>query len=339
MKHRKLPGNLLKFLLLLPLLTLTFCDTTEEVYITNEAMLRGDAKVFKLMAEAVRDKSDTSFTKSGTTDATDGDQCTMFKYPISFILNVELAEEIVINSDQELIDFVNSLTALDYVSFYFPITLIDYDGVETYLYSVEELEGTLQMAVDACNSLDDSTGGTDDTTGTGDPNNDGSNDDTTGTTDDTTGTTDDNTGNDSNTGSDDNSGDDSTDNGTDDNSGDDGSDDNSGDDSNHDGSDDNSGDDSNDNGSDDNSGDDNGGDDSNDDSGSGDDDNSGDDSNDDGDHDNSGDDDSDDDYNWCDKNNKKVTVCHNGHEICISVNALYQHITLHRDCYKGPCNN
>lgn len=37
-------------------------------------------------------------------------------------------------------------------------------------------------------------------------------------------------------------------------------------------------------------------------------------------------------------NNTKVLVCHNGHEICISSNAVDAHLTQHADDRLGPCN-
>jgi len=40
----------------------------------------------------------------------------------------------------------------------------------------------------------------------------------------------------------------------------------------------------------------------------------------------------------CGHNNNKVLVCHNGHTICISSNAVPAHLTLHEGDYLGPCS-
>ncbi|MCI0450682.1 MAG: T9SS type A sorting domain-containing protein [Chlorobi bacterium] len=39
----------------------------------------------------------------------------------------------------------------------------------------------------------------------------------------------------------------------------------------------------------------------------------------------------------CGNNNNKVLVCHNGHTICISENAVPAHLTQHEGDYLGPC--
>lgn len=277
MEHIKSNLPKIKYLLFLPLILLSFCtNETQEVVFRSEATLTKDSKVLQLMRAAVADSS-SDITKSGTTSGSG--QCTEFKYPITFYLNVELAQPVVINSDEELIDFIDSLLANDQITLYFPIVLLDTDGEQTILYTVEELEGTLQMAVDACSSMN---GG-------------GSGDDT--------GSTGDNSGSDDTNGGSDNTG-----------SGDDGTDSGSGDD----------------NGGSDNTG---SGDDGNSDTGDSGDDNGGSDNN-------AGNDDGTPDYTpyICDKNGKKVNICHNGHTICVSVNAIWGHINQHEDDYMGTCS-
>jgi len=44
-----------------------------------------------------------------------------------------------------------------------------------------------------------------------------------------------------------------------------------------------------------------------------------------------------DDYDYCDDNNKKVYICHNGHTICVSVNAIKAHLD-HGDVL-GECDD
>ena len=101
--------------------------------------------------------------------------------------------------------------------------------------------------------------------------------------------------------------------------------------------DDNTGDDNTgDNTGDDNTGDNSGDDDTGDNSG---DDDTGDNSGDDNTGDNSGDDDDDDNvvYDFCHKNNKKVYICHKGNTICVSVNAIWGHLTQHEEDFLGQC--
>ncbi len=89
--------------------------------------------------------------------------------------------------------------------------------------------------------------------------------------------------------------------------------------------------------------DDNDGDNDDDNDGDNDDDNDDDNNNDNGDDD--GDDDNDDDgvvYEFCgngNNKNKKITICHNGQTICISINAIWGHMAHHADDYYGSCNN
>lgn len=54
--------------------------------------------------------------------------------------------------------------------------------------------------------------------------------------------------------------------------------------------------------------------------------------------DDSDDDDSDDDgYQYCGPNKKKVSICHKGKTICVSVNAIWGHKTRHKEDYLGKC--
>jgi len=47
-------------------------------------------------------------------------------------------------------------------------------------------------------------------------------------------------------------------------------------------------------------------------------------------------------YEYCGNGNNpntKVIICHNGHSICISINAIWGHMAHHSDDYYGSCNN
>ena len=45
------------------------------------------------------------------------------------------------------------------------------------------------------------------------------------------------------------------------------------------------------------------------------------------------------DYDYCDDKNKKVYICHNGHTICISINALWDHLNNHEEDFEGKCDD
>ena len=62
----------------------------------------------------------------------------------------------------------------------------------------------------------------------------------------------------------------------------------------------------------------------------------------DGNNDNAGDGNDGVQYEYCgngNNKNKKVTICHNGQTICISINAIWGHMTHHADDFFGSCNN
>ena len=294
-KTAKIKPGLTKYLLVLPLFLLSFCQSEfEEPQGASENKLTIDAKVLSLMKSAIQNDSDQILTQNKSdlskgTATEDAGQCTNFLYPMTFQVysgDDPIPETKEINSDEELIAFIEAFTfentagvfTPNYEMFiYFPIILLDTDGYETVLNDLTELEGTLQMAVEACDSFNE---GLDDTSGDG----------STGGSDDS---------------SDDSSADSPVD-GLNDESGD-GSDSGSGD-----SSDDNSGDDSND-GSDDDSDNDS--------------------------FEESNENDDDNGYKYCDKNNKKVYICHKGKTICVSVNAIWGHMYHHEEDFLGTCDD
>jgi len=44
-------------------------------------------------------------------------------------------------------------------------------------------------------------------------------------------------------------------------------------------------------------------------------------------------------YEYCDKKDKKVYICHKGKTICISVNAIWKHMEHHKDDHLGSCDD
>jgi hypothetical protein len=45
------------------------------------------------------------------------------------------------------------------------------------------------------------------------------------------------------------------------------------------------------------------------------------------------------DYDYCDDKNKKVYICHKGNTICVSINAVWGHLSNHEDDFLGECAN
>ena len=216
MKKRTTPIRLgvIKYLLLLPVFLFVNCENdTEEPLLGSETKLTQDSKVLSLMKAAIYTESNDSSTAykgvlSKSADTTVDDQCTYFQYPMTFeVYSGDNPTPVLweINSDEELLEFIDileaSATTYEYYIF-FPITLLDTEGSETILEDLTELEGTLQMAVEACESMsndpsdgsdgtDGSNGGTDlggstdESTGDSGSNDSGSGGDTSG--DDTSG--------------------------------------------------------------------------------------------------------------------------------------------------------
>jgi hypothetical protein len=107
-------------------------------------------KIVSLMREAISGSSSVS-TKSLTDD--DNKQCVEFEYPIIFYAQLPGAltiDLITIENDQDLIDFFDGINSLEEVRIDYPLVLFDDDGNRTIVYNNEEMEGTLQAAVDAC---------------------------------------------------------------------------------------------------------------------------------------------------------------------------------------------
>ena len=133
--------DFLGYLLFLPFLLFCSCqESIEEISLDAEVVINQDSKIVTLMKSAV--KSDD-----------DDDQCIKFKYPLGFYVyytgSISI-ETVIINNDDELIAFFDELSNTDQLNFDFPIELIDTDGEVTPIDNLDELVGTLQVAVDAC---------------------------------------------------------------------------------------------------------------------------------------------------------------------------------------------
>ena len=144
--------------LCLSLVFFNSCQTSEnDIVFSSEVLLTKDSKIVPLLLKAVGANTDGVSAKS--TD--DEQQCTQFVYPMTFYAYGSDAEEpyaVQINSDEELIAFLNALTAGNQFFITYPVTLLDVDGEETVINDYPDLEGILTMLVDACNSDDDDDG-------------------------------------------------------------------------------------------------------------------------------------------------------------------------------------
>lgn len=139
-KKMNIRFDLLRYLLFLPFLLFLSCqESIEEISLDTAEVIYKDSKIVSLMKSAV--KSD------------DDDQCIEFKYPLGFYVyytgSISI-ETVIINNDDELIAFFDELTNTDQLNFDFPFELIGTDEEETPIDNLDELIGTLQVAVDAC---------------------------------------------------------------------------------------------------------------------------------------------------------------------------------------------
>ena len=140
--------DLLGYLLFLPFILFLSCqESIEEISLDAETAINQDSKLVSLMKLAVKSNDDDD------NDSDDDDQCVEFKYPIAFYAyytGSRSISTIVINNDEALITFFDEMTSTDQLNIDFPLELIGTDDEVTMMYSLAELEGTLQIAVDAC---------------------------------------------------------------------------------------------------------------------------------------------------------------------------------------------
>lgn len=169
-----------KAIMLLSLLALTFCQNIDKDIIhETPTLLTKSEKVVELMNE-VAHKNQVS-TKDSTTKSSyvETNPCTGFKYPMTFFARIgdsSSFQPVTINSDIELVDFFKRLNESDQFYIDLPVVLLDVTGEETTITSLEELKGTLQIAINLCwedqvvinngETTNDGTGASSDTSGT-----------------------------------------------------------------------------------------------------------------------------------------------------------------------------
>lgn len=92
-------------------------------------------------------------------NVTDADiECIDFQFPIeasTFNVNEELLETISIESDSQLYGFVTTINTSDIVTMDFPIMVTLADNSEVSISNFNELETTIQNAIDICDEDDD----------------------------------------------------------------------------------------------------------------------------------------------------------------------------------------
>ncbi len=85
-------------------------------------------------------------------------ECIDIQYPITasiFNQNNELLDTVVINSDEELFDFLEDIDINTIVTFDFPITVILWDGTTVIINNFTELQSVIEGAIDQCDEDDD----------------------------------------------------------------------------------------------------------------------------------------------------------------------------------------
>ena len=140
-----------RYLLFLPFLFFTFCqEGSEEIADSPDEVITVESNIVTLMKAAVATKSDDD-------DNNNDEQCVEFKYPIAFYAyytNSRTIDTRVINSDEQLFSFFDELINTDQIMIDFPMEIIGEDGgIE--IGDMDELEATLEIAVDACRGNDD----------------------------------------------------------------------------------------------------------------------------------------------------------------------------------------
>ncbi len=85
-------------------------------------------------------------------------ECIDFKYPITlytFDINEVRTGTVVVESDEDLRKFFAGLEEDDLISIDFPVTLVNYDGMEFIVDSNAELANAIERAKDVCDEDDD----------------------------------------------------------------------------------------------------------------------------------------------------------------------------------------
>ena len=127
--------------LFLPLILLSSCQEkgSEIINPTSEITFTKFSEISTLLKMAV--------------EPADEDQCIQYKYPITFFAQLSSSapiSSVSIGSDDDLFLFFDQLSSSDEIRIDLPITLIGEDNVETQINTLEALEETLEVIVDAC---------------------------------------------------------------------------------------------------------------------------------------------------------------------------------------------
>ncbi len=95
---------------------------------------------------------------NGENESDDDIECIDFQFPINFSIFNTVTEEIdqiIINSDRELHDFIRDLDNDDVVNIEFPLSIFLWDGTVLSTNSLDELENVIENAKDDCDEDDD----------------------------------------------------------------------------------------------------------------------------------------------------------------------------------------
>jgi len=99
-----------------------------------------------------------AFQCPGENEVDDDIECIDFQYPLTALIyneDEELIDSVVINSDEELYDFLDDLDGDVIVTFDFPITVILWDGTTLQINNFDDLEDVIEEVADACDEDDD----------------------------------------------------------------------------------------------------------------------------------------------------------------------------------------
>ena len=128
------------FLLVLPVVILTYCQQPdEEIIENNDQVMTIDSDATALL-KAIHIKND------------DDVQCAQIVYPLGlyvYYADSHNVETVVINSDEELLNFLNTLATTDEISFDFPMSVMTTEGLVT-IDSLSEMIDAMIAAMENC---------------------------------------------------------------------------------------------------------------------------------------------------------------------------------------------
>lgn len=95
---------------------------------------------------------------AGENEDDDDIECIDFQYPISFSIystTFQFIDEVLVDNDEELYEFIDNIETDVVVSLNFPITMILADGSTVVVNNNDELSAVIEDAIDDCNEDDD----------------------------------------------------------------------------------------------------------------------------------------------------------------------------------------